>query len=97
MPRNCVITFKTDPETKGLAAETCRALGMDLSTAMNVLLRRFVAEGGFPFLVKTGFDAETLLAFREADEIASGKKTAKRFSSVQDLVADIMEDPDEEI
>ena len=55
MPK-CTISFKTDIETKEQAIKTCREIGMDISTAMNIFLRKFVNEGGMPFVVKVNSD-----------------------------------------
>ena len=91
------ISFKADSRVKETAIRTCQSLGMDLSTALNIFLNKFNVTGGFPFPVVVHFNEETTDAFKEADEIASGIRQAKRYGSVEEMVADILEDKDEEI
>lgn len=78
--KKSTISFKTDETTKGLASKTCRDLGIDLSTAMNIFLKRFVDEGGFPFLVKTGYSSSASVV---------ETKTKKVYSSIDELLADM--------
>ena len=52
------ITFRTDDEIKRQAVSLFNDLGMDMSTGVNVLLRAFVREKGFPFAVTVGPSAE---------------------------------------
>lgn len=62
-----------------------------------LFLRRSIQCGGFPFLVQTEFNTTTQNAFKEAEEIASDKRAAKRFHSVSETVAHIMGDNDDEV
>ena len=91
------ITLRTNEEVKREAAKVYSEWGIDLSTAINVFLRRSIQCGGFPFLVQTEFNTATQNAFKEAEEIASDKRAAKRFHSVSETVAHIMGDNDDEV
>lgn len=47
------ISARVDDQTKARAEEIADSIGIPLSSAINVFLRRFVLENGFPFEVKT--------------------------------------------
>ena len=91
--RTATISLRTEPETKEQAEKVFSAFGFSLSDAINAFLRQSIRVGGFPFeLRQPPFNQETLEAFREAQDIVDGKVETKAYSSVEDLVADIMED-----
>jgi DNA-damage-inducible protein J len=52
------IIFRTDEEIKRQAIAIFDDLGMDMSTGVNVLLRAFVRENGFPYPISLEPDAE---------------------------------------
>lgn len=65
---------------------------MDTSTAINVFFRQVIAENGLPFQPKqANFNNETLAAIKESDEMVKNG-TGKRYSSVDDLFKDALED-----
>lgn len=45
------ISTRVDDSVKATAESVADAIGLPLSTAVNIFLRRFAAEGGFPFNV----------------------------------------------
>lgn len=47
------LQIRVSPETKEAAATTCEELGLTISDAVNVFLKAFVRNGGFPFDVQT--------------------------------------------
>ena len=67
-----LIQVRVDSETKAAAASLFEALGMDISTAVRVFLKKAIVEGGMPFDMK--LDDSTRRAFaavrsmREASE-----------------------------
>ncbi|PWG00295.1 type II toxin-antitoxin system RelB/DinJ family antitoxin [Levilactobacillus bambusae] len=52
------ISVKTSPEDKQQAAELFDRLGLNLSTAINIFIKKSIAEGGLPFEVKDPFYSE---------------------------------------
>lgn len=46
------LNLKVSPDLKAEFTKTAEALGMPASTALKVLVTRFVLEGGFPFDVR---------------------------------------------
>jgi len=81
-----MLHVRVDDETKERATETLNAMGMSVSDAVRLFLRRVVAEQAFPIELKVP-NAETRAAMAEADEIARGH--AARFMSADDLFADL--------
>lgn len=83
------VSFRIDKELKNSADRLFSELGMNMTTAFNIFLRQSVREGRIPFEVSLySPNAETVAAMREAERIAKDP-SAKRFSSVKDLMADL--------
>lgn len=64
------ITFRTSKETKAEAQRICAELGMDMSTALNVFLKKMVRVRSIPFEVtaEEEFNEETKAVIKEAME-----------------------------
>ncbi|MBR0462002.1 MAG: type II toxin-antitoxin system RelB/DinJ family antitoxin [Erysipelotrichaceae bacterium] len=85
------LTVRTNSRVKKSAKELYADLGLDLSTAINVFLRKSVECGGFPFEVRKKVPNERLMAaIKEADDILDGKIEAKRYSSAKEMLEDVM-------
>ena len=64
-------SVRLDGDLKKQAEAIYGELGISLTTAINVFLRRSVAVGGFPFDVRLDKpNKETILALQEADRIS---------------------------
>ncbi|WP_338207744.1 type II toxin-antitoxin system RelB/DinJ family antitoxin [Lactiplantibacillus paraxiangfangensis] len=66
------ISVKTTSADKKKAAEIFDGLGLNLSTAINIFIKKSIAEGGLPFEVKDPFYSEANQAelnrrFKEVD------------------------------
>ena len=77
-------SIRMDSDIKKQSGSLYNALGLNLTTAINVFLRKSIQAGGFPFDVRLdNFNNETVQAIKEADfiteEIKSGRR--KPFSS----------------
>ena len=66
---------------------------MNLSTAINVFLRKSIRAGGFPFDVRLDDrpNRETMAALLEAERIAKDPN-AKHYHSVKELFSDLEDD-----
>lgn len=53
------ISIKVSSSDKKRAAELFDSLGLNLSTAVNIFIKKSIAEGGLPFDVKDPFYSET--------------------------------------
>jgi DNA-damage-inducible protein J len=77
-----MLHVRVDATTKEQAAEALEAMGLTMSTAVQVLLRRIVACGGFPLELKVPNKA-TRAAMKEARAIIADRKA--RFETAEDL------------
>lgn len=81
--QSSMIHIRVDDETKEKATATLNALGLSVSDAVRLFLKRVVIEQAVPLDLKVP-NADTRAAISEADMIAEG-----RFHDVDDLVADL--------
>ena len=88
--QNTSITIRTDKELKETVKNLYAALGMDLTTAVNVFFRQSLLRNGMPFELTLDVpNAVTLSALEEGDKMLNNP-TAPRFSSVDELFEDLM-------
>jgi DNA-damage-inducible protein J len=80
------VRARIDTNTKKLAAEALEAMGLSISDAIRLLMRRVADERRLPFDVKAP-NAATRKAIAEL-EAGDGKK----FADVDDLMADLHAD-----
>lgn len=77
-----MIHVRVDEEVKTQAAETLALMGLSVSDAIRVFLKRVIVEQAMPFDVRVP-NAETRAAMAEADEIIRDRNA--RFATAQDL------------
>lgn len=87
------VTIRIDSDIKRECEGIYGDLGLNLSTAINVFLRKSIKAGGFPFDVRLDDrpNKETAAAMLEAERIAKDPN-AKRFHSVRELFEDLERD-----
>ena len=79
------LNIRIDSNVKKQAQELFNALGMDMTTAINVFLRKAIQRQGMPFDVT--LDAR--LTSEVMDEVARGKNLYGPFTSVEALMDDL--------
>ena len=80
---------RIDENLKKQASELFAQLGMDMSSAMNILLRQCVLRGGLPFSVELPqYKPEVIEAMEEAKRI-SKNPGAKRYNNFSEALEDI--------
>lgn len=83
------LTIRLNKEVKQEAQDIFSALGLDMTTAINVFLRQAIYCQGFPFEVRLHMPNETTLqAFAEGERMLQDP-TTKRFKSVEALFDDL--------
>lgn len=88
--QNTSITIRTDKEIKDQVKSLYAALGMDLTTAVNVFFRQSLLRNGMPFEISLDVpNSVTLAAFEEGDKMINDP-AAPRYSSVERLFEDLM-------
>lgn len=81
------LNIRTDKEVKAQAEKIFDALGLNMSTAVNIFLRQAIRENGIPFELKLTVPNEvTAAAIREGRAIANDK-TATGYDNMTDLRA----------
>ncbi len=74
-----------DADVKKQAQELFAALGLDLSTAINIYLKKAISEQGIPFDVRVETpNAETIAAIEEGRRMAHDPN-AKSYANVEEL------------
>lgn len=84
--RTSMLHVRVDDDTKEQATAALDAMGLSVSDAVRIFLKRVVADQAFPLELKVP-NAVTRAAMAEADEmIAKGKA---RFKNADQLMADL--------
>lgn len=86
------MSFRVDKDLKKQADELFKNLGMNTSVALNMFLAQSVREQQLPFKVSMNNpkpSKELLKALKEGEEILSGKRKAKKYHSVKELIEDL--------
>ncbi|KPF85133.1 hypothetical protein IP70_13120 [alpha proteobacterium AAP38] len=86
MAATTMVHVRVDEQTKAEAAATLAAMGLSVSDAVRVFLRRVAVEKALPFPVRVP-NAETRAAMAEADEIARNHNA--RFATAEELFTDL--------
>lgn len=82
-----------DSEVKAQAQELFADLGLDLSTAIGIFLRKAIRVNAIPFEVsKEVPNQTTLAAMAEAEDMERHPEKYKRYSSFSDLVSEVLAD-----
>ena len=82
------VTARVDENVKKEAETLFKKMGLNMSTAMNLFLKKCILEQGIPFELKVT-NRETLKAMQETDDILSGKIERKGYNSVEELFEDL--------
>ncbi|MDD4913335.1 MAG: type II toxin-antitoxin system RelB/DinJ family antitoxin [Sideroxydans sp.] len=82
MAATAMIHVRVDEEVKTQATETLAAMGLTVSDAVRVFLKRVAVEKALPFEVRVP-NIETRAAMAEADEIVRTRRA--RFANAQEL------------
>lgn len=84
------INVRTEYSTKKQAEQIFNDLGMNMSTAINIFLRKVISSNGIPFDLTIDIpNKDTLEAIKEGKEISKNLKKYKKYSSFSELLKDI--------
>lgn len=97
LAKSANINVRIDPEIKLGAEKLFDSLGITLTDAINIFLRKSIMEGGIPFDMKQQyFNAETETAIQEARDIITGKTSSKSYHSARELFEELDKEMDGE-
>ncbi len=86
MTHSTMLHVRVDDEIKTQASEALAAMGLTVSDAVRILLKRVVNDQAFPLELKVP-NAQTRAAMQEAREMM--QRHATRFQSADDLIDDL--------
>ncbi|MBS7401234.1 MAG: type II toxin-antitoxin system RelB/DinJ family antitoxin [Eubacteriales bacterium] len=79
-----VINVRTDERVKEQATQVFDALGLDMSSAVNIFLKKSIMEQGIPFELKLEIpNTTTIKAMQESDEMV--KNGCDGYSNLDDM------------
>lgn len=85
------MNIRVEPEIKKQAQELFAALGMDMTTAVNIFLRQAISKNGLPFMVKLGNpNRETLEAMAEVEEMKKNPDNCQGYRDANEMLRDIL-------
>lgn len=80
------VNVRIDEEDKKIFNEICSELGLNMSTAFNMFVKSMIRTGGLPFEVKiNNYNAETMKALQETNDIISGKIKRPTYKTSKEL------------
>ena len=85
--------IRIDSDIKKQASELFMALGLDMSSAVNLFLYQCVLRNGLPFPIELPYKKETLEAMAEAKKLANDPN-AKGYSTMEELKEALLSDDD---
>ena len=90
MAESVNVNIRMDKKVKEEADAFFNALGLNMTSAINIFVKQSLRQGKIPFELSLVPNAETLEAMREAEEITKSGKS--RFSSATDMLAELKKD-----
>ena len=82
------INVRVDKKLKSDCERIFGELGLGMTAAITVYLKAVARKNGMPFPLEIPNET-TLEAFKEVEDISSGKKKAKRYANASDLRKDL--------
>ena len=82
-----LINVRVNTELKKDSQQLFDSLGLNITTAINIFLRKSLEVGGIPFEVRHNIpNEETIKAIEEAREAIKNRKASEGYSSAKDLL-----------
>lgn len=93
MAKTSAINVNVPTEVKEEANALFRDLGLTMSGAINIFLKKVLNEGGIPFEIKERRPSKTLRkALKELEYMEEHPEEYKSFDSVEELMEDLNSD-----
>lgn len=89
MTKTSAINVNVPTDVKEEANALFNNLGLTMSGAINIFLKKALSEGGIPFEVRERKPSKRLLeALKESEDIINGKIKAKRYNNFDEMLED---------
>lgn len=82
------INIRIDDDLKKDSEKVLGEIGLGMTAALTIFLKAVVRNNGIPFILEAP-NKKTQKAFKEIDDISSGKKKAKKYSNSMELRKDL--------
>lgn len=84
------ISVQIDKKDKELATNILNSLGLNMSAYINMAIKQLINKDGVPFeVVNKKPNKELLKALKEGQDILDGKKDAKSYTDMYELLKDL--------
>lgn len=84
------ISVQVDTRDKEIATGILKNLGLNMSTYVNMAIKQLINKDGVPFeVVNPRPSKELLAAIQEGEDILSGKKEAKSYTNMYEMLEDL--------
>ena len=84
------ISIRIDDNVKKEAENVCKDIGISLSSAINIYLKRIGRERRIPFELTSEIpNAKTFAAMRETEEILTHPENYKSYSSFEEILKEV--------
>ena len=87
-----VINVNVPVEVKEEANNIFNSLGINMSTAINMFLKKTIYERGIPFDLKNQPAQETMEAYQELYDMERGNIEYKKYHNVKEMFEEILND-----
>ena len=82
------INIRVDEKIKKESEDIFNEIGLGMTGAITIFLKAVIRNNGIPFSLEIP-NKKTLKAFKEVDDISSGKAKAKKYNSAAELRKDL--------
>lgn len=82
------INIRIDEKLKKQSEKIFEELGLGMTSALTIFLKAVVRSNGIPFPLEIP-NTETEKAFKEVDDISSGRKKAKKYHNAKEIREDL--------
>ena len=87
------VTMRIDTKVKSQLQELMADLGLDLTTYFTMAAKQAIREQRIPFeIARDHFNAETLEAIKEVEEMKKNPSKVKSYSCFEDLLKEVEEE-----
>ena len=91
MSETVKINICTDANTKKQVEEILSEIGLNMTAAINIYLKKILMEGGIPFELTTKTpNAATVAAMEEYEEMKKNPTAYKRYRSFKDAMDEVL-------
>lgn len=86
------VNFRVDDRIKKRAEVACSAMGLNMTTAINIFLTKLANEQRIPFEISAPSpNAETIEAIEEVREMKANPSLGKTYDNVDEMMRDLLD------